>query len=86
MLVNDNMLQGEENLGMAMTFTLVSHLREQLSILVKAKLDRRLFEEKEKERLALEVGINEMRYPFYLVINLRHLGRRDANEGHSGHG
>jgi hypothetical protein len=44
---------------MAMTFTLVSHLREQLSTLAKAKLDRRLFEEKEKERLALEVRINE---------------------------
>lgn len=45
---------GEENLGMAMTFTLVSHLREQLSVLAKAKVEKRKQEEKEKERLALE--------------------------------
>lgn len=40
---------------MAMTFTLVSHLREQLSDLAKAKVEKRKREEKEKERLALEV-------------------------------
>ncbi|KAI0695892.1 RWD-domain-containing protein [Cytidiella melzeri] len=45
---------GEENLGMAMTFTLVSHLREQLALLVKDREDRRRKEEAEKERLALE--------------------------------
>ncbi|KAK0503236.1 ubiquitin-conjugating enzyme/RWD-like protein [Armillaria luteobubalina] len=45
---------GEENLGMAMTFTLVSHLREQLSTLVRSRADRRRKEELEKERLALE--------------------------------
>ena len=56
---NENMLQGQENLGMAMTFTLVSHLREQLVVLVKAKLDRQLQDEKEKERRAIEVGFNE---------------------------
>ncbi len=42
---------------MAMTFTLVSHLREQLSVLAKAKVEKRKQEEKEKERLALEVCI-----------------------------
>ncbi|KIK59901.1 hypothetical protein GYMLUDRAFT_44385 [Collybiopsis luxurians FD-317 M1] len=55
----DNLLEGltkagEENLGMAMTFTLVSHLREQLSALVQSRDARRKFEESEKERLALE--------------------------------
>ncbi|KAJ7940662.1 RWD-domain-containing protein [Mycena leptocephala] len=43
-LLKDLRAVGEENLGIAMTFTLVSHLREQLSAL----------EEMEKERLALE--------------------------------
>ncbi|KAF8188410.1 ubiquitin-conjugating enzyme/RWD-like protein [Pholiota molesta] len=45
---------GEENLGMAMTFTLVSHLREQLSQLVRAKEEEERRKETEKERLALE--------------------------------
>ncbi|KIP09137.1 hypothetical protein PHLGIDRAFT_18740 [Phlebiopsis gigantea 11061_1 CR5-6] len=45
---------GEENLGMAMTFTLVSHLREQLAILVHTRAEKRRHEETEKERLALE--------------------------------
>ncbi|KAF9480143.1 RWD domain-containing protein [Pholiota conissans] len=45
---------GEENLGMAMTFTLVSQLREQLSILVREKEEEEKRREKEKERLALE--------------------------------
>ncbi|KAF9053652.1 RWD domain-containing protein [Hymenopellis radicata] len=45
---------GEENLGMAMTFTLVSHLREQLSALVRSRAELHEKEEAEKERLALE--------------------------------
>lgn len=48
--------QGEENLGMAMTFTLVSHLRERLSILIRDREEHRKQEEREKERLALEVS------------------------------
>lgn len=40
-----------------MTFTLVSHLREQLAALVKERVERRRKEEAEKERLALEVCI-----------------------------
>jgi hypothetical protein len=40
-----------------MTFTLVSHLREQLSALVKTRSERKRKEEMEKERLALEVFI-----------------------------
>lgn len=43
---------------MAMTFTLVSHLREQLLVLVQERQERRRFEESEKERLALEVCNN----------------------------
>jgi len=38
-----------------MTFTLVSHLRENLSSLVIAKAENRMKEEKERERIALEV-------------------------------
>jgi len=41
---------------MAMTFTLVSHLREQLSLLVRSKLEEQRQRESEKERLALEVN------------------------------
>lgn len=41
---------------MAMTFTLVSHLREQLSRLVRVRAEKRQKEEMEKERLALEVS------------------------------
>ena len=51
------MFKGEENLGMAMTFTLVSHLREQLGLLVRTRAEAREKEEAEKERLALEVRI-----------------------------
>jgi hypothetical protein len=39
-----------------MTFTLVSHLREQLSQLVRSKLEEQRQRDSEKERLALEVG------------------------------
>lgn len=49
------MLQGEENEGMAMTFTLVSHLREKLSGLVENRVKARVAEEHERERLAIEV-------------------------------
>lgn len=48
--------QGEENLGMAMTFTLVSHLRERLSELIRNREEQRKRDEMEKERLALEVS------------------------------
>lgn len=40
---------------MAMTFTLVSHLREQLSALVTSRIERRKKEETERERQALQV-------------------------------
>jgi len=45
---------GEENKGMAMTFTLVSHLREKLSGLVDNRVKARIAEERERERLAIE--------------------------------
>jgi len=55
----DRLLQGlrdvgEDNLGMAMTFTLVSHLREQLAQLLRERVEKRKIEEQEKERLELE--------------------------------
>lgn len=45
---------GTDNLGMAMTFTLVSHLRESLSSLVITRAEKREKEERERERIALE--------------------------------
>lgn len=38
-----------------MTFTLVSHLREKLSYLVENRVEARVAEERERERLAIEV-------------------------------
>lgn len=40
---------------MAMTFTLVTHLRERLSGVVHSREERHKLEEREKERRALEV-------------------------------
>ncbi|KAI0807121.1 RWD-domain-containing protein [Fomes fomentarius] len=45
---------GEENLGMAMTFTIVTHLRERLSSLVREREERIRKEDTERERRALE--------------------------------
>ncbi|VDB82929.1 unnamed protein product [Peniophora sp. CBMAI 1063] len=45
---------GEENLGMAMTFTIVTFLREELSSLVGERAEKIKKEEAEKERLAIE--------------------------------
>ncbi|KAJ2916017.1 hypothetical protein MD484_g4383, partial [Candolleomyces efflorescens] len=53
-LIRDLLAIGEENLGMAMTFTLVSHLREQLSKLSRSKKEEQDRIEKELERLAIE--------------------------------
>ncbi|KAJ7449785.1 RWD-domain-containing protein [Mycena latifolia] len=53
-LLQDLQAVAQENLGIAMTFTLVSHLREQLSVLVKTRAEKRRKEETEKERLAIE--------------------------------
>ena len=43
---------------MAMTFTLVSNLREQLATLEKDKVEQHKKDEMEKERLAIEVRIS----------------------------
>jgi len=40
---------------MAMTFTLVSHLREKLTSLVENRVRAHMTEERERERLAIEV-------------------------------
>ncbi|KAF7322956.1 RWD-domain-containing protein [Mycena chlorophos] len=54
LLLKDLHSVAEENLGIAMTFTLVSRLRELLATFVKERAERRRKEEMEKERLALE--------------------------------
>lgn len=53
-LMTDLRTVGEENLGLAMIFTLVSHLRERLSALVRERAQRHQAEEHEKERIAIE--------------------------------
>ncbi|RPD66033.1 RWD-domain-containing protein [Lentinus tigrinus ALCF2SS1-7] len=45
---------GEENLGMAMTFTLITYLRERLSVFMREKEERIRKEEMEMERRTLE--------------------------------
>ncbi|TFL07568.1 ubiquitin-conjugating enzyme/RWD-like protein [Pterulicium gracile] len=53
-LLNELSEVGNENLGMAMTFTLVSHLRERLTSLVIDREAKRVQAEQEKERIAIE--------------------------------
>ncbi|KAF7970011.1 hypothetical protein HWV62_25378 [Athelia sp. TMB] len=53
-LIEELKAVGEENLGIAMTFTIVSHLRERLSDLVKTRAEAIAAREREKERLAIE--------------------------------
>lgn len=53
-LLNGLKTLGEDNLGMAMTFTLVSHLRERLSDFVRSRAERKRQEESERERVLLE--------------------------------
>lgn len=67
---------------MAMTFTLVSQLREQLSQLVRSKIDEHNKREAEKERLALEVRINDPRSSRSVLIDL-HTGRGKAHSRHT---
>ncbi|KAH9005129.1 RWD-domain-containing protein [Lactarius hatsudake] len=45
---------GQENIGMAMTFTIISQLREQLSSFIRTRSERREKEVRELERKALE--------------------------------
>jgi len=54
-LLAADLFKGRENIGMAMTFTLVSHLREHLSRLLRTRVETQKKEEQEKERLELEV-------------------------------
>ena len=55
---------------MAMTFTLVSHLREQLSSLVRVRGENIAKAEKERERLALEAWNIDLMFIFKLNICL----------------
>lgn len=52
-------MQGEENLGMAMTFALVTHLREKLLDLVHSRIEHIRNVEMEMERLTIEVCIDQ---------------------------
>ncbi len=65
----DMRLQAQENTGMAMTFTIVSHLREQLSTLIRTRSERRKKEAVELERKALEAGLRlrllSLTHPIY---------------------
>lgn len=48
---------------MAMTFTLVAHVREQLSTILQDRVKKKKKEEAETERKALEVGVIPPAYP-----------------------
>jgi len=58
---------------MAMTFTLVTHVREQLSTILQDRVKKKKGEEAEKERQAHEVGVISSAYfprihRLYLII------------------
>ncbi|KAI0273608.1 RWD-domain-containing protein [Gloeopeniophorella convolvens] len=53
-LLNSAKIIGDESIGMAMTFTIVSHLREQLSSLIRIRNELKEKEAVEMERKALE--------------------------------
>ena len=63
-------------MGMAMTFTIVSYLREQLSTLIRTRSERRRKEALESERKALEAGLllrRGVRSPAHLIYRKRRL-------------
>lgn len=70
---------------MAMTFTLVTHLRERLSVLMREREERIRREEMEKERRALEVRA------FFVIRHRAHvrlhmfLGGGSQDSGYSCH-
>lgn len=66
---------------MAMTFTIVSHLREQLSTLIRTRSGRRKEEALELERKALEVGPC-LRVLSLISIQSIIIGRRSSHSGH----
>jgi len=74
--------QGEENVGMAMTFTLVSHLREQLAELVRSRAEKERRLAAEKERLELEVG-HLLASPNGTLQHRALLGRGGEDPGHT---
>ena len=65
-----------------MTFTLVSHLREQLSQLVRSKLEEQRQRDSEKERLALEVSHLFLSKAKRTQLGLR-VGGRKTHHWHS---
>ncbi len=77
---------------MAMTFTLVTHLRERLSVFMREREERIRKEEMEKERRALEVrGFSVLRHrarPNEYVFRRRKPGREAllSPSSPSGHG
>lgn len=66
---------GEENIGMAMTFTLISHIREKLLALLQSRVERKRKEAVEKERLEIEVLISSLSSSL-----LSHVGSPQAEE------
>lgn len=65
---------------MAMTFTLVSHLRERLAALIRNREEKHTLQESERQRRQLEVRWTSMK----LVIHV-YLGRRGAYSGNTGY-
>ena len=65
----------EENIGMAMTFTLISHIREKLLALLQFRVERKRREAVEKERLEIEVLLSYDYTPLLILYRLRKLAR-----------
>jgi hypothetical protein len=70
---------------MAMTFTLVSHLRESLSSLVITRAEKREKEERERERIALEVAKRTSMTTCSRPLTF-HPGRKGQNSRNTCHG
>jgi RWD domain len=64
----------EENIGMAMTFTLISHIRERLLVLLQSRVEQKRREAVEKERLEIEVCFR------FLIILVLHSKAPQAEE------
>ena len=80
MRCTDIRVQAQENVGMAMTFTIVSQLREQLSTLIRNRSERRKKEALELERKALEVGPHLPFFPKFIQSII--IGRGSSHTGH----
>jgi len=63
---------------MAMTFTLVAHLREQIGVLIRSKIELQRKTDAEKELRAIEVSHQLANYRAHSEYIVKILGRRET--------